>query len=158
MILEGHIEAVKENSMYFDGISVVAFIVMFKTSWKNVSCYFIYLLFIYLSIFRSILVTKECICLKDTHFLKYLSLRYWNICLSKGLSRKRANTFAQMNQNFAEEGYAGDVPGALRMKLICMKWRKLQLPSELIWRHRQPQLRRDCTTGFVNSNMPHFLI
>lgn len=53
-----------------------------------------------------------------------------------------ANTFTQMNPNFAKEGYAGNLPGALRLKLICMKWRKLQLPSELIWRHRQPQLRQ----------------
>lgn len=48
-----------------------------------------------------------------------------------------------MNPNFAKEGYAGDLPGALRLKLICMKWRKLQLPWELIWRHRQSQLRQN---------------
>lgn len=47
-----------------------------------------------------------------------------------------------MNPNFAKEGCAGALPGALRLKLICMKWRKLQLPSDLVWRHRQPQLRQ----------------
>lgn len=125
--------------MYFNGTGVVAFIAMLKISSRKVYHYFNS----FLSLFRTILLVKECICLKDTNLLKYLSLKYWNICLNKGLWSKRANTFAQMNPNFAKEGYAGDLPGALRLKPICMKWRKLQLPSELIWRHRQPQLRQN---------------